>query len=134
MHLMHGVLLEPPIAISLYKDMSSCNTSSHFTHKLLTPSHTTIMNMPRYLILAWNERPFCRCRQRAKLITPLEPSTYERRCWVCLDTNPSGALSTPSRIPLLPHHGVVSDVSRTIVGLPLLFIQKWDKTRRLSVN
>jgi hypothetical protein len=39
MHLMHRVLLESPVAMSLYKDMSSCNASSHFTHTLLTPSH-----------------------------------------------------------------------------------------------
>jgi hypothetical protein len=47
MHLMHRVLLESPVAMSLYKDMSSCNASSHFTHTLLTPSHTTVVNMPR---------------------------------------------------------------------------------------
>jgi hypothetical protein len=63
MHLMHRVLLEPPVAMSLYKDMSSCNASSHFTHTLSTPSHTTIVNMTRYLIPAWNEHPFCRCHQ-----------------------------------------------------------------------
>jgi hypothetical protein len=61
MHLMHRVLLEPPIAMSLYKEMSSYNASSHFTHTLFTPSHTTVMNMPRYLIRAWNECPFCHC-------------------------------------------------------------------------
>jgi hypothetical protein len=52
MHLMHRVLLEPPVAMRLYKDKSSCNTSSHFTHTLLTPSHTTVVNMPHYLILS----------------------------------------------------------------------------------
>jgi hypothetical protein len=36
--------------------------------------------------------------------------------------------------PLLPHHDLVSHVYRTMVGLPLLFIQKWDKTRRPSAN
>jgi hypothetical protein len=92
MHLMHCVLLEPPIALSLYKDMSSHNASSHFIHTLSTPSHTTIVNMPHYLIPVWNERPFYHCRQRVKLTTSLEPSTYGRRCWVCPDTNPSGAV------------------------------------------
>jgi hypothetical protein len=71
---------------------SSCNASSHFTYTLLTRSHTTIMNMPRYLIPAWNERPFCRCHQRAKFTTSLELSTYERRCWVCPDSNPCGVV------------------------------------------
>jgi hypothetical protein len=90
MHLMHRVLLEPPVAMSLYKDMSFCNSSSHFTHTLSTPSHTTVVNMPRYLIPVWHERPSYRCRQRANVTTSLEPSTYGRKCWVCPDTNPSG--------------------------------------------
>jgi hypothetical protein len=87
MHLMHRILLEPHIAMSLYKGMPSCNASSHFTHTLSTPSHTTIVNMPRYLIPSWNECPFCRYHQRAKLTTSLEASTHGRRCWVCPDTN-----------------------------------------------
>jgi hypothetical protein len=91
-HLIHRVLLEPTVAMSLYKDMSSCNASSHFSHALSTPSHTIDGLMPRYLIPTWNERPFCHCRQWAKLSTSLEPSTYERRCWVCPDTNPSGVV------------------------------------------
>jgi hypothetical protein len=91
-HLMHHVLLESPVAMSLYKDMSSYNASSHFTHTLSTPSHTIVVNIPHYLIPAWNERPFYRCRQRAKLTTSLDPSTYGRRCWVCPDTNPSGVV------------------------------------------
>jgi hypothetical protein len=45
-----------------------------------------------------------------------------------------GVPSAPSRIPLFSHHGFVSHVSRTVVGLPLLFIQKQDKTRRPSAN
>jgi hypothetical protein len=92
MHLMHHVLLEPLVAMSLYKDMYSSNASSHFTHTLSTPLHTTVVNMPRYLIPAWNEHPFCHCCQWAKLTTSLEPSTYGRRCWVCPDTDPSGTV------------------------------------------
>jgi hypothetical protein len=92
MHLMHLVLLELTVAMSLYKDMSSYNASSHFSHTLSTPSHTIDGLMPRYLIPAWNEHPFCHCRQRAKLSTSLEPSTYVRSCWVCPDTNPSGTV------------------------------------------
>jgi hypothetical protein len=92
MHLIHRVLLQPPVVMSLYKDMSSCYASSHFTHTLSLPSCTTLLNMPRYLIPAWNEHPFCRCGQRAKLITSLVPSTHGRRCWVCPDANPSGVV------------------------------------------
>jgi hypothetical protein len=45
-----------------------------------------------------------------------------------------GVSSAPSRTPLLPHHGVASHVSKTTIGLPLLFIQERDKMRRPSVN
>jgi hypothetical protein len=89
---LHRVLLEPPVARSLYKYMSSYNASSHFTHILSIPSRTTLVNMPRYLIPAWNECPFYRCSQRAKLTTSLELSTYGRRYWVCLDTDPTGVV------------------------------------------
>jgi hypothetical protein len=92
MQLVHRILLEPPVAMRLYNNMSSYNASSHLTHTLSTPSHTTVVNMPRYLILAWNERPFWRCHQRAKLTTSLEMSTYGKRCWVCPDTNASGTI------------------------------------------
>jgi hypothetical protein len=61
--MLHHVLLEPLVAMSLYKDMSSCNASSYFTHTLSIPSRTTLVNMPRYLIPAWNERLFRRCGQ-----------------------------------------------------------------------
>jgi hypothetical protein len=90
MHLMQRVLLQPPIFMRLYKDMSSCNASSNLTHTPSTNSHTTVVNMPRYLIPAWNKHPFYRYHQRAKLTTSLELHTYGRRCWVCPDTDPSG--------------------------------------------
>jgi hypothetical protein len=72
--------------------MSSYYASSHFTHTLSLPSHTTLLNMHHYLIPAWNERPFCRCGQRVKLTTSLVPSTYGRRCFMCLDIDPSGVV------------------------------------------
>jgi hypothetical protein len=89
MHL-HRVVLQPSVAMSLYKDMPFCNASSHFIHTLSRHSCTTLLNMPRYLIPTWNERLFCRCGQRAKLTISLLPTTYRRRHWVCPDTDPSG--------------------------------------------
>jgi hypothetical protein len=38
--------------------------------------------------------------------------------------------NAPSRNPLLLHHGFVSHVSRTIIRLPLFYIQEWYKMRR----
>jgi hypothetical protein len=89
-HLIHRVLLEPPIDMSLYKDMSCLLCI--FTHTLSIPSCTTLVNMPHYLIPVWNKCPFCGCGQRAKLTTSLEMSTYGRICWVCPNTNRSGAI------------------------------------------
>jgi hypothetical protein len=92
MHLNH-VFLQLPIAMSLYKDMSSRNASSHFTHTLSLHSCTIFLNMSRYLISAWNECSFCHCGQWAKLATSLVPTTYGRRCWVCPDTTENGDVS-----------------------------------------
>jgi hypothetical protein len=91
MHL-HSGWLQLPVAMMLYKDMPSWNASSHFTHTLSLHSRTTLFNMPRYLIPAWNERSFCRCGRRAKLTISLVPTTYGRRCWVCPHTDPSGCI------------------------------------------
>jgi hypothetical protein len=45
-----------------------------------------------------------------------------------------GVSSMPSRPPLLPQYDFVSHIPRTIIGLPLLFIQEHDKMRRPSAN
>jgi hypothetical protein len=92
MHL-HHVLFQPPVVMSLYKDTSTCNASSHFTHAISLNSRTILLNMPRYLIPAWNEHPFCRCDQRAKLATSVVLTTYRWRCWVCSDTTTNGDVS-----------------------------------------
>jgi hypothetical protein len=92
MHL-NRVFLQLPVAMSLYKDMSSCNISSHFTHTLSFHTHTTFLIMSHYLIPAWNEHPFCRCSLRAMLCTSLVPTTYGRRYWVCPDTVTNGDIS-----------------------------------------
>jgi hypothetical protein len=75
-------LLQLTVAMSLYKNMSSCNASSHFTHTLSLHSRTHLFNMPRYLLPVWNERPFYHYQRRAKMIISLVSTTYGRRCWV----------------------------------------------------
>jgi hypothetical protein len=52
-------LASPTLAMSLYKYISSCNASSHFTHTLSLHPHINLLNMSRYLIPTWNECPFC---------------------------------------------------------------------------
>jgi hypothetical protein len=42
--------------------------------------------------------------------------------------------SMPCRTSLLPHHCCVTHVCRTIVWLPLIFIQEWYKLRGPSLN
>jgi hypothetical protein len=89
MHLL-SCLLQLTVALSLYKDMPSWNASSHFTHTLSLHSRTHLFNMSRYLLPAWNERPFYHCQRWAKMTIFLVPIMYGRRCWVCLDTDLSG--------------------------------------------
>jgi hypothetical protein len=89
MHLL-SCLIQLTIAMSLYKDMPSWNTSSHFTHTLSLHSRTHIFNMSCYLLPAWNEHPLCHCQWWAKMTISLMPTTHGRRCWGCPDTDPSG--------------------------------------------
>jgi hypothetical protein len=116
-------LLQLTIAMSLYKDMSSWNASSHFTHTLSLHSRTHRFNMPHHLLPAWNQRPFCRCEWRAKMTISLVPTKYGRRCWVCPDTNPSAYVGFYISISLFD--GSNLNTATNIDGLILAFLVRF---------
>jgi hypothetical protein len=122
MHL-HSGFLQLNVAMSLYKDTPSWNASSHFTHTLSLHSHTILFNMPHYLIPTWNECPLCHCGRRAKIDISLVSTTYERRCWVCPDTNPSDYIGFYISISYID--GSNSNTATNIDGLMSTFLVRF---------